>query len=111
MFVHRTYWMWTRGRFTVSHTIPLNRGRRYLVTGALTGNSGDYGQVFISTICTMPSNDQILCGVRDDPADSADANIANRGIVEVIDTAVRVTVKLRGDGGLHRAEGVVYDIT
>jgi hypothetical protein len=31
--------------------------------------------------------------------------------VEIVDTAVRVTVKLRGDGGLHRAEGVVYDIT
>jgi hypothetical protein len=100
------------GCFTVSHTIPLNRGRRYLVTGALTGKSGgDYGQVFISTVCTMPSNDQILCGVRDDPADSADSNIANLGIVEIIDNAVRVTVKLRGDNGLHRAEGVVYDIT
>ena len=112
MFVHWTYWMWTRGRFTVSHTIPLNRSRRYLVTGALTGKSGgDYGQVFISTVCTMPSNDQILCGVRDDPADSADSNIANLGIVEIIDNAVRVTVKLRGDNGLHRAEGVVYDIT
>jgi hypothetical protein len=27
MFVHWNYWMWTRGRFTVSHTIPLDRGR------------------------------------------------------------------------------------
>lgn len=112
MFVHWTYWMWTRGRFSVTQTIPLNRGRRYLVTGALTGKSGgDYGQVFISTVCTMPSNDQILCGVRDDPADSAESNIANLGIVEILDNAVRVTVKLRGDNGLHRAEGVVYDIT
>jgi hypothetical protein len=112
VFVHGTYWMWTRGQFSVSHTIALSVGRRYLVTGALTGKSGgDYGQVFISTVCTMPRSDQILCGVRDDPADAAETNIANLGIVEVIDTAVRVTVKLRGDGGLHRAEGVVYDIT
>ncbi|HEX7744036.1 MAG TPA: hypothetical protein VF462_02075 [Micromonosporaceae bacterium] len=112
MFVHRTYWMWTRGRFTVSLSIPLNRFRRYLVTGGLTGKSGgDYGQVFISTVCTMSGDDQVLCGVRDDPADPPDANIAGLGIVEVIGNAVSVTVKLRGDGGLHRAEGVVYDIT
>lgn len=112
MFVYATYFMWTRGQFTVSHTIPLDRGRRYLVTGALTGKSGgNYGQVFISTVCTMPSEDQVLCGVRDDPSNSPAANIANLGIVEVLSNAVRVTVKLRGDDGLHRAEGVVYDIT
>jgi hypothetical protein len=112
MFVHRTYFMWTSGRFTVTQTIPLNRARRYLVTGALTGKSGgDYGQVFISTVCTMSGNDQVLCGVRDDPADTPASNISRLGIVEVLGNAVRVTVKLRGDGGLHRAEGVVYDIT
>jgi hypothetical protein len=111
MFVHRTYWMWTRGRFTVSHGIPLNSGRLYLVTGALTGKSGgDYGQVFISTVCTQ-SGDQVLCGIRDDPSHTPDANIANLGIVEILSNAVSVTVKLRGDNGLHRAEGVVYDIT
>jgi hypothetical protein len=112
MFVHRTFWMWTQGQFTVSQTISLDRNRRYLVTGALTGKSGgDYGQVFIATVCTMPSNDQILCGIRDDPADPPADNIANLGIVELLSNAVRVTVKLRGDGGLHRAEGLVYDIT
>lgn len=112
MFVHWTYWMWSWGRFTVSHTIPLDRGRRYLITGALTGKaSGDLGQVFISTVCTMPSEDQVLCGVRDDPADSPENSISRLGIVEIVDNAVRVTVKLRGDGGLHRGEGVVYDIT
>jgi hypothetical protein len=112
MFVHWNYWMWTQGRFTISHTIPLNPARRYLVTGAITGKSGgDYGQVFISTICTMRSPDQILCGVRDDPSDPPDVNISSLGIVERVSNAVRVTVKLRGDGGLHRAEGVVYDIT
>lgn len=40
MFVHRTYFMWTRGRFTASHTMALNPDRRYLVTGALAGKSG-----------------------------------------------------------------------
>jgi hypothetical protein len=112
MFVHATYWMWTRGQFTVSHTIALDRNRRYLVTGELTGKSGgDYGQVFIATVCTMPSSDQVLCGIRDDPADPPADNISNLGIVEILSNAIRVTVKLRGDGGLHRAEGVVYDIT
>jgi hypothetical protein len=53
----------------------------------------------------------VLCGIRDDPSDTPDANIANLGIVEILSNAVSVTVKLRGDNGLHRAEGVVYDIT
>ncbi|MBN8471508.1 hypothetical protein JYJ95_33800 [Corallococcus exiguus] len=112
MFVHWTYWMWTQGRITISHTIPLDRARRYLVTGALTGKAGsELGQIFISTVCTMRSEDQILCGIRDDPADPPATSISNLGIVEVLSNAVRVTVKLRGDGGLHRGEGVVYDIT
>ena len=112
MFVHWTYWMWTSGRFSVSVTIPLNPARTYLTTGALTGKQGgDYGQVFISTVCTQRSVDQILCGIRDDPSDPPAANISNLGIVEILRNATRVTVKLRGDGGLHRAEGVVYDIT
>lgn len=111
MFVQSTYFMWTRGRFTASVTIALNADRRYLVTGALTGKSGgDYGQVFISTVCTL-SGDQVLCGIRDDPSASPDTNIANRRLTEILTNAVRVTVRLRGDGGLHRAEGVVYDIT
>jgi hypothetical protein len=111
MFVHTTYWMWTQGQFTVSLTIALDRNRRYLVAGALTGKSGgDYGQVFIATVCTMQGG-QILCGIRDDPADAPADNIVNLGIVEILSNAVEVTVKLRGDDGLHRAEGVVYDIT
>jgi hypothetical protein len=112
MFVAWTYWMWTSGRITASLTMGLSPGRRYLVTGALTGKSGgDYGQVFISTVCTQPSPDQILCGIRDDPADPPASNIANLRIVQILQSATRVTVKLRGDGGLHRAEGVIYDIT
>lgn len=111
MFVRGTFWLWTSGRFSVTTTFALDPGRRYLVTGGLTGKSGgDYGQVFISTVCTQ-SGDQVLCGVRDDPADSPASNISRLGIVERLQNASRVTVKLRGDGGLHRAEGVLYDIT
>jgi hypothetical protein len=112
MFVASTYWLWTRGRFSATVTAGLNPARRYLVTGGLTGKSGgDYGQVFISIVCTRVSPDQILCGVRDDPSSTPEDNIANRGIVEFVSSATRVTIKLRGDGGLDRAEGVIYDIT
>ena len=112
MFVAWSYWLWTRGRISGTVTMALNPARRYLVTGGLTGKSGgDYGQVFISTVCVMRSSDQILCGIRDDPTDSPESNIANLGIYEFIQNATRVTVKLRGDGGLHRAEGAIFDIT
>jgi hypothetical protein len=111
LFVASTYWMWTSGRFSITVTMRLDPARRYLVTGALTGKSGgDYGQVFISTLCTR-SGGQILCGIRDDPADPPSFNIANLGILEVVQNATSVTVKLRGDGGLHRAEGTIFDIT
>jgi hypothetical protein len=112
MFVRWTYWIWTRGSITGSVTVPLDPARRYLVTGALTAKQGgDYGQVFISTLCVQRSIDQVLCGIRDDPADPPSDNVANLGIVEFVQNAVRVTVKLRGDGGLHRAEGVIFDVT
>ncbi len=111
MFVHRTYWMWTRGTFSITVTTGLDPARRYLVTGALAGTSGgDYAQVYISSVCTQTGG-QILCGLRDDPADPPDANITSLGIVEILQSSTLVTVKLRGDGGLHRAEGVIYDIT
>jgi hypothetical protein len=112
MFVWWTYWMWTSGQFVVTQTIGLDPARRYLVTGALTGKAeASYGQVYISTLCTRRGSDQILCGVRDDPADPPLSNISNLGIVEFVQNATRVTVKLRGDGGLHRAEGVIFDVT
>jgi hypothetical protein len=112
MFVQSTWWMWTRGRFTVSVTAGLDPRRRYLVTGGLEGKSGgDYGQVFISTVCVQRSPDQILSGVRDDPASSPNDNIANLGVLEFLSNATRVTIKLRADGGLHRAQAVIYDIT
>ena len=113
MFAHRSFWMWTTGGFTTSITVALDRNRRYLVTGGLTGKEGvDYGQVFISTVCTMPSDDQVLCGVRDDPSSTSDTTIKSQGLVEFLpSTATRVTIKLRSSGGRHRAEGVVYDIT
>lgn len=112
MFVAWSYWMWTRGRFTITVTMSLDPARRYLITGALTGKAGaDYGQVFISALCTRTSPGQVLCGIRDDPSDPPDSNIANLGMVEFVQNATRVTVKLRGDGGLHRAEGAIFDIT
>ncbi len=113
MFAYRSFWMWTTGSFTTSTTVALDRNRRYLVTGGIVGKEGgDYGQVFISTVCTMPSNDQVLCGVRDDPSNTPDTNIKTLGLVEFLPpTATRVTIKLRSSGGRHRAEGVVYDMT
>jgi hypothetical protein len=115
MFVRWIYRMRTQGSATAAVLMTLDPGRRYLITGALVGKAGgDYGQVFISTLCIRHSPDQILCGIRDDPEDPPEANIAdlpNIRITEFVQNATRVTVKLRGDGGLHRAEGVIYDIT
>jgi hypothetical protein len=112
MFVSRSYWMWTSGSFSVSVTMGLDPARRYFVTGGLSGKSGgDYGQVYISTVCIRRGSDQILCGLRDVPPGSPAANIANLNINEFLSNATRVTVKLRGDGGLHRAEGTLFDIT
>jgi hypothetical protein len=95
--------------------LPVRRGAvrsfRYLVTGAIVGKQGgDYGQVFISTVCHLRGH-TILCGIRDDPADATATNIRELGITERLENATRVTIKLRSDGGLHRAEGVIYDIT
>jgi hypothetical protein len=64
-----------------------------------------------SRLCVRRGSDRILCGIRDDASDPPISNITNLGIVEFVRDATRVTVKLRGDGGLHRAEGVIYDIT
>jgi hypothetical protein len=107
--VRATYFMWTRGRFTVTLEIGLNPAQRYLITGALTGKSGsNYGQVYISTICRRISPDQILCEVEDDPSDSPSSNIMNRDITRIVAGATRVVLTLRGDGGLHRAEGTIF---
>jgi len=112
MFVSSTYWMWTSGNFSISLTIGLSSTRRYLVTGALTGKSGaDYGQVYISTVCSRHSPDQILCGIYGGPSDPPAWKIANLGIDRILTNATRVTVTLDADGGLHRAEGAVFDIT
>jgi hypothetical protein len=111
VFVAGTYWAWTSGTFRVDVTLNLNPGRTYLLTGALVGvGGGDYGQVYISTLCTG-GGDLILCGIRDDPGDSPQTDVANLGIVEILSGAISVTVTLRSTGGLHRAEGVLYDIT
>lgn len=111
MDVAGTCWMWTSGKFSVTFTFGLNPSRLYLVTASLVGKSGgDHGQVFISTVCTRTSG-QILCGVRDDPADPPAADIAGLRAIETLANATSVTLKLRGDGGLHRAEAVLFDIT
>jgi hypothetical protein len=111
MIVAGTYWMWTSGTFSVTLTFNLNPTRRYLITGSLSGTSGGhYGQVFVSMVCTRTTS-QVLCGIRDDPGDPPAANISSLGVVETLSNATSVTVKLRGDGGLHRAEGILFDIT
>src|SRR4051812_9542434 len=111
MFVAWRYFLWTNGNISGSTTMALSPTRRYLVTGALSGRGGgDYGQVYISTLCTQ-RGDQVLCGVRDVPPGSPADSIAHLGITEFVQSATRVTVKLRANGGLHRAEGVIYDIT
>ena len=105
MHPHYTYWMWTTGTYEVTVTIPLNWQRRYLVTGYLTQTDGDdYAHVYISTVCRYSGGDVVLCGVRDIPDDTS------LGIVEVIDGASNLTIKLKTKGGRHRAEGVVYEI-
>jgi hypothetical protein len=112
MFVSWAYWMWTRGRFSTTVTMALDPARVYLITGSLTGKSGgDYGQIYVSTVCTRRSSDQVLCGIRDDPSDPPDWKIENLGVVEFVRDATRVTMKLEAHGGLHRAEGAIYDIT
>ncbi|MFI9024293.1 hypothetical protein [Streptomyces sp. NPDC053560] len=112
MFVVSRYFLWVTGRLTSSVTLALNPDRRYLITGGLTGKFGDaHGQVFISTVCVRSGSDQVLCGVRDDPADAPADNIRRLNIDEFLNNATRVTVKLRSDGGGHRAEGILYDIT
>ena len=111
MFVAGNYWMWTSGTFSVTVTIGLDPTRSYLLTGSLVGHEGgDYGQVYISTVCQV-SADEVLCGIRDDPSDSTFTDISNLGITEFISRAESVTVKLRSTGGLNRAEGVLYDVT
>jgi hypothetical protein len=107
--VRATYFMWTQGRFSFTLDIGLNPAQRYLITGALTGKSGgNYGQVYISTICRMRSIDQIVCEVEDDPSDPPSSNIMNLGITRIIAGATRVSLTLRGDGGLNRAEGTIF---
>lgn len=111
MFAQWTYWMWTQGTISATLTVNLNPARSYLVTGALAGKQGgDYGQVYISTVCTQRSSDQVLCGVRDIGLGPED-KIKNLGIAEFLQNATEVTITLDATGGRHRAEGVIFDIT
>jgi hypothetical protein len=111
MFVVSSYWIWTSGNISGTVSFALDPARSYLMTGALVGkDGGNYGQIYISMLCTG-SGDEVLCGIRDDPSDSNFDDITRLGITEFISSADSVTVKLRGTGGLHRAEGILYDIT
>jgi hypothetical protein len=111
MFVVSSYWMWTQGNISATLTLGLDPARRYLVSGALVGkDGGNYGQVYIATVCSV-DGDQVLCGIRDSPGDSPATEIMGLGIQEFISSAESVTIKLRANGGLHRAEGILYDIT
>jgi hypothetical protein len=97
--------MWTTGTYTVSHTIPLDWRKGYLVTGYLTQTDGDdYAHVYISTVCHYSGGDVVKCGVRDISDDK------HLGIIEYISGANKVIVKLKTKGGRHRAEGVVYEV-
>src|SRR5438132_4800884 len=50
---------------------------------------------YISTVCTQPSPDQVLCGVRDFPLPAPGDAIPNLGITEILQNATRVTVRLK----------------
>lgn len=52
---------------------------------------GDYGQVYTSTVWIRGSPE--LCGIRDDPSDPPDSNIANLGTVEF---SVSAEVRIQG---------------
>lgn len=105
MDAYWSYYMWTTGTYVVSYTIPLDWTRRYLVTGALTQtDGGDYSHVYVSQVCNYYGGDVVLCGIRDVPDD------LGLGIVEVIDHATNVTIKLRTTGGRHRVEGAVFSL-
>ncbi|WP_030612010.1 hypothetical protein [Streptomyces sclerotialus] len=110
VFVVQRYFLWVRGSTTASVTIGLDPDRRYLVTGALCAKTGAaYGQVYISAVCHVMPDGSVRCTVRDD-SDPV-TNISTLDAGQRLKSATQVTMKLRGDGGGHRAEGVVYDIT
>jgi hypothetical protein len=102
---HWWYHLWTTGTYKVSHTVPLNWTKRYVVTGYLTLTDGDdYAHVYVSVVCHYSGGDVVKCGVLDMSDDK------HLGIVKVIDGAKSVTVTLKTKGGRHRAEGLVYQI-
>jgi hypothetical protein len=106
MDVVSSYWMWTTGTFEVTVTLNLDWQRTYLLTGGLTLTEGDdHAHVYISTLCSYSGGDQVLCGVRDIGGDGVDL-----GVTEFISGASSVTVKLKTNGGKHRAEGALYQL-
>ena len=97
------YWMWTTGSTETSVDLALDYTKRYLVTGYLTLTEGEeYAHVYISVVCHYDGGDQVLCGIRD----NGDFDL---GVTEFISSASRVTIKLRTNGGRHRAEGAIFE--
>jgi len=100
-----TYWMWVSGEYEVTIDFDLDWRKSYLITGCLTLTDGeDYGHIYISTICNYNGGDVVLCGVRDIEDDFG------LSVTECVSSASKVTIKLRSKGGVHRAEGVVYEL-
>jgi hypothetical protein len=99
-----TYWMWTTGSTEVTLDVGLDWRKSYLITGYLTLTQGDdRAHVYIATLCTL-HGDQELCGLRDVGDDFG------LSVTEFVSSATSVTIKLRTQGGAHRAEGVVYEL-
>jgi hypothetical protein len=100
-----TYWMWHTGTIDGTLEVGLDWTKSYLITGQLTLTDGDdYAHVYISTVCTYHGGDTVLCGVRDVGDDFG------LSVNEVVNSASSVTITLRGKGGAHRAEGVIYEL-
>lgn len=110
--VQATYFLWNRVPLTTTVTARLNPNRRYLITGGLVGTSSDrFAQIYIWGTCRYSGNDQILCGImEEDP--NPQVSIEHMRLNRTLPLGTyRVTIALRSEGGLHRGEGVIYDIT
>ena len=104
MNLHDNGWMWTTGRFEVTVEVKLDWRKSYLVTGYLTlTEGGERAHVYIASVCTYHGGQQ-LCGLRDVDDDFG------LSVTEVVSSASSVTIKLRTQGGAHRAEYVVYEL-
>ncbi len=99
------YWFWVQGQSQVTYDIPLDWRKRYLVTGYLTATEGDeYAHVYVYQICNYNGSDLVSCGILEGENDKCLL------IQKFIDSAIKVSVKLKTGGGYHKAEGMVYEL-